>query len=587
MELIELRKELEEINKRITEFKTSLKIEDKTERVAEIENMMLDADFWNDSEAASLLVTESKSIKKELDEFSEMIDYLEHSEEMVEFLKDEDDEEIYQDLLETVVNLKSSVEDFSFRLLFSEEYDNNTAILEIHAGAGGTDATDWSELMLRMYERFFTKQGLKYSYLNYQSGDITGVKSATIKVEGDFAYGLLKGEKGVHRVVRISPFDPSGKRHTSFASIDVIPEFNDDEINIEINNEDLKIEDKTERVAEIENMMLEADFWNDSEAASLLVTESKSIKKELDEFSEMIDYLEHSEEMVEFLKDEDDEEIYQDLLETVVNLKDSVEDFSFRLLFSEEYDNNTAILEIHAGAGGTDATDWSELMLRMYERFFTKQGLKYSYLNYQSGDITGVKSATIKIEGDFAYGLLKGEKGVHRVVRISPFDPSGKRHTSFASIDVIPEFNDDEINIEINNEDLKIDTYRAQGAGGQHINTTDSAVRITHLPTGIVVQSQAERSQIKNKDAAMKNLKSKLYQREIEEKEKELAAIRGEQKDIGWGSQIRSYVFTPYTMVKDHRTNYEVSTVDKVMDGEIIDFIDAYLHYNMKEKEIL
>ena len=349
----------------------------------------------------------------------------------------------------------------------------------------------------------------------------------------------------------------------------------------------LKIEDKTERVAEIENMMLEADFWNDSEAASLLVTESKSIKKELDEFSEMIDYLEHSEEMVEFLKDEDDEEIYQDLLETVVNLKDSVEDFSFRLLFSEEYDNNTAILEIHAGAGGTDATDWSELMLRMYERFFTKQGLKYSYLNYQSGDITGVKSATIKIEGDFAYGLLKGEKGVHRVVRISPFDPSGKRHTSFASIDVIPEFNDDEINIEINNEDLKIDTYRAQGAGGQHINTTDSAVRITHLPTGIVVQSQAERSQIKNKDAAMKNLKSKLYQREIEEKEKELATIRGEQKDIGWGSQIRSYVFTPYTMVKDHRTNYEVSTVDKVMDGEIIDFIDAYLHYNMKEKEIL
>ena len=349
----------------------------------------------------------------------------------------------------------------------------------------------------------------------------------------------------------------------------------------------LKIEDKTERVAEIENMMLDADFWNDSEAASLLVTESKSIKKELDEFSEMVDYLEHSEEMVEFLKDEEDDEIYQDLLETVVNLKSSVEDFSFRLLFSEEYDNNNAILEIHAGAGGTDATDWSELMLRMYEKFFTKQGLKYSYLNYQSGDITGAKSAAIKIEGDFAYGLLKGEKGVHRVVRISPFDPSGKRHTSFASIDVIPEFNEDEINIEINNEDLKIDTYRAQGAGGQHINTTDSAVRITHLPTGIVVQSQSERSQIQNRDYAMKNLKSKLHQLEIEEKEKELAAIRGEQKDIGWGSQIRSYVFTPYTMVKDHRTNYEVSAIDKVMDGEIIDFIDAYLHFNMKEKEIL
>jgi len=344
----------------------------------------------------------------------------------------------------------------------------------------------------------------------------------------------------------------------------------------------LKIEDKTERVAEIENMMLEADFWNDSEAASLLVTESKSIKKELDEFSEMIDYLEHSEEMVEFLKDEDDEEIYQDLLETVVNLKSSVEDFSFRLLFSEEYDNNTAILEIHSGAGGTDATDWSELMLRMYERFFTKQGLKYSYLNYQSGDITGVKSATIKIEGDFAYGLLKGEKGVHRVVRISPFDPSGKRHTSFASIDVIPEFNEDEINIEINNEDLKIDTYRAQGAGGQHINTTDSAVRITHLPTGIVVQSQSERSQIQNKDAAMKNLKSKLHQLELEEKEKELAAIRGEQKDIGWGSQIRSYVFTPYTMVKDLRSGYETGNIGAVMDGDLDPFMDAYLKWTLE-----
>lgn len=346
----------------------------------------------------------------------------------------------------------------------------------------------------------------------------------------------------------------------------------------------LNIDKKEERVAEVENMMLEGDFWNDSEKASEIVAESKNIKRELDEFSEMIDYHEHSVEMIEYLKEDDDEEIYAELIDTVKMLKAKVEDFSFRLLFSEEYDNNAAILEIHAGAGGTDATDWAELMLRMYERFFVKQGLNYSYLNYQTGDITGVKSATIKITGNYAYGLLKGEKGVHRVIRISPFDPSGKRHTSFCSIDVIPEFSDDEIDIEINLEDLKIDTYRAQGAGGQHINTTDSAVRITHLPTGIVVQSQAERSQIKNKDTALKSLKSKLYKLELEEKEKELAQIRGEQKDIGWGSQIRSYVFTPYTMVKDHRTNYEVSTVDKVMDGEIIDFIDAYLHYYMQNK---
>ena len=347
----------------------------------------------------------------------------------------------------------------------------------------------------------------------------------------------------------------------------------------------LGIEDKEERVAFIEHEMLEPSFWDDNEKASMLVAESKNLQKELDEFTLMITYLDHAKEMVEYLKDEDDEEIYIELMDTVVNLKSSVEDFSFRLLFSEEYDNNSAILEIHAGAGGTDANDWGELMLRMYERFFTKQGLSYSYMNYQAGDITGVKSATIKIDGSYAYGLLKGEKGVHRVIRISPFDPSGKRHTSFCSIDVIPEFSDEEVDVEINNEDLKIDTYRAQGAGGQHINTTDSAVRITHLPTGIVVQSQAERSQIKNKDAAMKNLKAKLFQLQLEEKERELAQIRGEQKDIGWGSQIRSYVFTPYTMVKDHRTDYEVATVDKVMDGEIIDFIDAYLHYNMQKKE--
>ena len=345
----------------------------------------------------------------------------------------------------------------------------------------------------------------------------------------------------------------------------------------------LGIEEKEERVAFIENEMLQSDFWNDNEKASTLVAESKNLKKELDDFKTMLANLENAKEIVEYLKEDEDKELYNELLDLVADLKKTSSEFSFRLLFAEKYDNNNALLEIHAGAGGTDANDWGELMLRMYERFFTKEGLSYTYLNYQAGDITGVKSATIKVSGPYAYGLLKGEKGVHRVVRISPFDPSGKRHTSFCSIDVIPEFSDEEIDIEINTEDLKVDTYRAQGAGGQHINTTDSAVRITHLPTGTVVQSQAERSQIKNREAAMKNLKAKLYQLELEEKEKELAQIRGEQKEIGWGSQIRSYVFTPYTMVKDHRTNYEVSTVDKVMDGEIIDFIDAYLHYNIKE----
>lgn len=346
----------------------------------------------------------------------------------------------------------------------------------------------------------------------------------------------------------------------------------------------LNLEWKEERVAEIENLMLESSFWDNNEKATKIVAESKFLKSELEEFSELVVLLEHNLEVVEFLKEEQDVEMYNDLLETHKQLKDNTEKFTFRLLLSEEYDNHPALLEIHAGAGGSDATDCAEILLKMYERFFVKEGFKFNYINYQSGDICGVKSATIRIEGDYAYGMLKGEKGVHRFIRISPFDPSGKRHTSFCSIDVIPEFSDEETNIVISNEEIKVDTFRAQGAGGQHINTTDSAVRITHIPTGIVVQSQSERSQLINKETALKELKSKLYQLQLEEKERELNDIRGEQKSIGWGSQIKSYVFTPYTMVKDHRTNYEVGNVDKVMNGEIKDFIENYLHYNMNLK---
>lgn len=346
----------------------------------------------------------------------------------------------------------------------------------------------------------------------------------------------------------------------------------------------LNLESKQERLAEIENLMLGTDFWNDSTKATDIVAESKFLKKELEEFEELNLITEHNEEIIDYLKLEEDKDIYLELLESQKLLRENIEKFTLRLLLSEPYDNHSAIFEIHAGAGGSDATDCAEILLKIYERFFTKQGLKYKYINYQNGDICGVKSVTLKIEGEYPYGILKSEKGVHRFIRISPFDPSGKRHTSFCSVDVIPEFSDNEISIEINNEDLKIDTYRAQGAGGQHINTTDSAVRITHIPSGIVVQSQSERSQLINKETALKELKSKLYQLELEIKEKELSDIRGEQKAIAWGSQIKSYVFTPYTMVKDHRTNYEVGNIDKVMNGEIFDFIDSYLHYNMNNK---
>jgi peptide chain release factor 2 len=262
--------------------------------------------------------------------------------------------------------------------------------------------------------------------------------------------------------------------------------------------------------------------------------------------------------------------------EELTQLMKLMEDFELQQLLSEEYDKNNAILELHPGAGGTESQDWCSMLLRMYTRWAEKHGFKVETLDYLPGDEAGVKSVTLGIKGHNAYGYLKAEKGVHRLVRISPFDASGRRHTSFVSCEVMPEFND-EIEIEIRPEDLRVDTYRSSGAGGQHINKTESAVRITHIPTGIVAACQTERSQIQNREHAMNMLRSKLYQREVEEKEKQLLEIRGEQKEIGWGSQIRSYVFHPYSMVKDHRTNVESGNVQAVMDGELDPFIDAYL----------
>ncbi|MTL67112.1 peptide chain release factor 2, partial [Turicibacter sanguinis] len=244
------------------------------------------------------------------------------------------------------------------------------------------------------------------------------------------------------------------------------------------------------------------------------------------------------------------------------------------------YDANNAILELHPGAGGTESQDWAEMLYRMYTRYAERKGFKIEVLDYLVGEEAGIKSVTIKIKGTNAFGYFKAERGVHRLVRISPFDSGGRRHTSFCSCDVMPEFSGD-IDIEIRAEDLKIDTYRASGAGGQHINTTDSAVRITHIPTNTIVTCQNQRSQIKNREAAMEMLKSKLYQRKLEEQEAELAKIRGEVKEIGWGSQIRSYVFHPYSLVKDHRTSYEVGNVQSVMDGDLDGFIDAYLRYSI------
>jgi peptide chain release factor 2 len=322
--------------------------------------------------------------------------------------------------------------------------------------------------------------------------------------------------------------------------------------------------------------MLHPDFWNDQEKAQIVISEANALKDQVNEFTQMYETFENLEVSHELVKEESDAELQAELEEELFKLTSRLNEFELQLLLSEEYDKHNAILELHPGAGGTESQDWGSMLLRMYTRWAEKKGFKVETLDYLPGDEAGIKSVTLAIRGHNAYGYLKAEKGVHRLVRISPFDASGRRHTSFVSCEVMPEFND-EIQIDIRTEDLKIDTYRASGAGGQHINTTDSAVRITHMPTGVVVTCQNERSQIKNREAAMKMLKAKLYQREIEQQEKELLEIRGEQKEIGWGSQIRSYVFHPYSMVKDHRTSAESGNVQGVMDGDLDQFIDAYL----------
>ena len=288
--------------------------------------------------------------------------------------------------------------------------------------------------------------------------------------------------------------------------------------------------------------------------------------------------------MLELLEIDPDEELELQLAESVNKLSEEVEDLNLLLLLNGPYDQNDCILEVHSGAGGTEACDWAMMLYRMYTRYCEKNNYKYEIIDYQDGEEAGIKSASIRVKGTNAYGYLKNEKGVHRLVRLSPFDSNNRRHTSFASVEVTPEIEQDNT-IEIEDKDLKIDVYRSTGAGGQSVNTTDSAVRITHMPTGVVVASQAQRSQLKNREQAMSMLKAKLYQLEVEEHEKEMAAIRGEQLEIGWGSQIRSYVFHPYSMVKDHRTNYETGNVSQVMDGGIDPFIQTYLRSKISTTE--
>lgn len=333
-------------------------------------------------------------------------------------------------------------------------------------------------------------------------------------------------------------------------------------------------------IAEFDHIMADPEFWNDQEAAQKVIKEANEVKTIHQAFRFIETKSEEIDLLLEMLRDEDDEDIREEIESSLEELTKAAEQFELDMLLSEPYDKNNAIVELHPGAGGTESQDWGEMLYRMYTRWIDKRGFAYDILDYQSGDEAGIKSVTLLVKGINAYGLLKAEKGVHRLVRISPFDSSGRRHTSFVSIDVTPEINED-IDIEVNPDDIRVDTFRASGAGGQHINKTESAVRITHKETGLVASSQAGRSQLANRETAMNMLKAKLYQKEVEEKKREMDDIRGEQKEIGWGSQIRSYVFHPYSMVKDHRTNLETGNTEAVMDGDIDPFIESFLRYSM------
>lgn len=336
------------------------------------------------------------------------------------------------------------------------------------------------------------------------------------------------------------------------------------------------LDTKNKKIQELELKMTDSGFWDDQQQAQKVIDEVNGLKVYVNEFDELAEEHENLEVSYELVKEENDLELRKDLEEGIRELSERLNQFELKLLLNEPYDKNNAILELHPGAGGTESQDWAQMLLRMYTRWSEERGYKVETLDYLPGEEAGVKSVTLLIKGHNAYGHLKSEKGVHRLVRISPFDSSGRRHTSFVSCEVTPEI-DDDVEIEIRTEDIRVDTYRSSGAGGQHVNTSDSAVRITHTETNIVVTCQSERSQIKNRAQAMKMLKAKLYQRRLEEQKAEMDEIRGEQKEIGWGSQIRSYVFHPYNMVKDHRTNEETGNVQSVMDGELNRFMDAYL----------
>ena len=341
----------------------------------------------------------------------------------------------------------------------------------------------------------------------------------------------------------------------------------------------LDLQNKEERIIELERTMEAPGFWDDMDKAQKYMKELKNLKDSIETYNNLKSLYDDILVLIEMGEESEDAEIAEEAKSSMDEFASKVDEVKIKTLLSGEYDKYNAILKLNAGAGGTESCDWTSMLYRMYTRWAESKGFTTQVLDFLEGEEAGIKSITVQINGENAYGYLKSERGVHRLVRISPFNSAGKRQTSFASCDVMPDIEED-LDVEINDDDIRIDTYRSSGAGGQHINKTSSAIRITHLPTGIVVQCQNERSQLQNKDKAMKMLKAKLYLLKQQEEQEKKSGIRGEIKEIGWGSQIRSYVMQPYTMVKDHRTNEETGNVSSVLDGNIDQFINAYLKQN-------
>lgn len=338
---------------------------------------------------------------------------------------------------------------------------------------------------------------------------------------------------------------------------------------------------KKEKVKSLEEETNNPNFWNDMENSTKVLQELKILKNKIEEYNKIVTSVNDTLTLIDLANEMGDESVIAEVKQSTKQIEKEIERLEISNLLSGKHDGNNAIITIHPGAGGTEAQDWAEMLYRMYTMWAEKNGYKLEELDYLEGDGAGLKSVTFSVTGDLAYGYLKGESGVHRLVRISPFDSAGRRHTSFASVEVIPEVSDD-LDIQLDPNDLRVDTYRSSGAGGQHVNKTESAIRITHIPTNIVVSCQTQRSQLQNRETAMKMLISKLMELKERENKEKIEDLKGVQREIAWGSQIRSYVFCPYTMVKDHRTNFEMGNVDAVMNGEINDFIDAYLKNNVK-----